>query len=727
MSQAAIIQLRLFQIHLTLKWVGAMRIDGALRSDFTYHSVMPMGIPRTLLLAFLIQCLPTWAGYGPTVRTLQPYQVVSPNGTWRLDVKPGNREGAGPALTTLTNATTGEIAWKTMLPYTFWQSCVNDDGTVGGYAYTKGAMGDSDPTKDSGNFLVTFLDAKGETMHLESTHQTPSSYGMGFPIPAHRADRLLLDGANNRMIMLMPGGLFRCYSMWSGTLQYAFEPDSKGDASGYGTTDKIRFIPQTRLMLLESNSGWGGDDTTVLSCIQLIDEGGRKLWAASQHKFLRDDKESPIPRYRILDEEPAADGENDKNADPFADNDPFAGTDPFAEPEASKESAEIPEFIGPPAPQQIATFAVYFGDSEEKAVFSILEADSEHNTGDYRVVEISREKWARPKEAPNEEEEEEEATPPVDFPIATARKLTEFQLRDADGKPLSNLSAVAIGPDDQVYAIDSKSGRVHAYDRDGKFLRVCDSANGHTIETGWRSAIAVDGKGDIFARISDGYGEGEVGDDPSAGHYLHFSPNGTLNEKPLEPPSDKFTENIVFQPRVDRLLFSGFEQGVGVKSGTKYANWGEPLTQRADGQWLDYIQDVACAPDGSIAVRDTSAGDIFGGFGNNFPRVPSHLPADTITIYKADGNPIRTIDFSRYAGLTEIAFDGKHIAATFTYNPPTPLVYVFTSDGTPVGAIRIAELGEKEYVDLRPFLVSGGKAILAVDLTSGMAFRYEMP
>ena len=168
-------------------------------------------------------------------------------------------------------------------------------------------------------------------------------------------------------------------------------------------------------------------------------------------------------------------------------------------------------------------------------------------------------------------------------------------------------------------------------------------------------------------------------------------------------------------------------QGVGVKSGNEYGNWGEPLTQRADGQWLDYIQDVACAPDGTIAVRDTSVGDTFGGFESTFPRVPSHLPADTITIYESDGDPIRTIDFSRFAGLSEIAFDGKHIAATFIYVPPTPLVYVFTSEGTPVGAIRIAELEKKEHINLRPFIVSGGKAILAIDLTSGMAFRYEMP
>ena len=93
------------------------------------------------------------------VPILQPYQVVSPDGTWVLDVKPGNREAAGPGATTLTHTKTGQIAWKRMLPYTFWQCCVNNDGVVGGYAYTKGVMGENDrprmPEISSFPFLIT--------------------------------------------------------------------------------------------------------------------------------------------------------------------------------------------------------------------------------------------------------------------------------------------------------------------------------------------------------------------------------------------------------------------------------------------------------------------------------------------------------------------------------------------------------------------------------------------
>ncbi len=94
----------------------------------------------------------------------------------------------------------------------------------------------------------------------------------------------------------------------------AFLPESKGDASGYQWLNEIRFIPDTELMLLESNSSRGNDTkTTTTSCIQLIDEGGRTLWAASQHKIFGADKEWPFPKFRILGTERLAE------EDPFAD------------------------------------------------------------------------------------------------------------------------------------------------------------------------------------------------------------------------------------------------------------------------------------------------------------------------------------------------------------------------------------------------------------------------
>ncbi len=675
---------------------------------------------RLLVLGLLAVLSPiSPAGYPPMVPTLQPYRVSSPQGTWQLDVKPCNREGAGPATTTLTNSATGEIAWKRMLPYTFWQCCVNEAGVVGGYAYTKGVMGKRDPDQDAGHFVISFLDVGGVSMHEERTHRPPSSVGMGYYVPAHWAHRLLLDANNDRMILLMPDGLFRSHSMRDGTLNAAFIPESQGDASGYEWPDKILFFQGNPLMLLESNSAWGNStETRSTSCIQLIDGAGRTLWATSRHRTYGADKEWPFPKFRILDPEPPV------VTDPFAEKPSTDQIDPFAESDPFAEEDEVPEPADPPSPAWIATFDAWFGDTEEKATFHILESEDDDQTPSYQVLEVSREKWTLPEERPAEED----PFPPVDFPRVGAKRIASFQLHSADGAPLSGLAAVTLGPESTIHALASDGGLVHIFGSEGKLLRTADPGQEHTIDTSHYSAcIAVDGKGEFFVRISDGYGDEEDERDSHAGHYLRFSADGKRTTKVLVPPSDEFSGHLVSQPHVDKLIFFGYGNEVAVSNRDPYGSRAATLSHRKDGQWLEHILDVACAPNGLIAVRDSSQGDTSGGFTTPFPRLPNHLPAETITIYEADGDPVRTIDFSRFAGLSRIAFDGKRIAATFPHNPPTPLVYLFDSEGTPLGAIRIEELADQEQVNLQPFIVSEGTEIMAIDKASGRVFRFRMP
>ena len=687
-----------------------------------------------LLLAFLITgflaffSLPAAAGYPPMVPTLQPYRVVSPQGKWRLDVTPSNRQGAGPALTTLTNITTAEVVWKRMLPYTFWQCCVNDEGIVGGFAYTKGPLGEGSYDKDPGEYVLSFFDAQGLLMHEERSKRYGSSVGMGYYMPTHCAYRLLLDSENDRMILLMQDGQFRFHSMRDGTLLSAFQPEQKGDAFGYLSPDEIRFIPGTQFILLESNGAWGNDtETTSSSCVQLIDEDGRTVWAASQRKIYGPEKKWPFPKYLILDhvlpmqeEEPM---QEEGNADPFDNDgavvDPFAAVDPFT------DTDEAPELAGPPTPTPVATFAVYVGDSEEKVVFRISDASINHGASDYRVAEVSREKYTLP---PQQQEMDEDPKPPADFPKVEAKQLTKFPLKKADGSPMTGIAAVALGPEEKIHALPIDNGIIHVFDRDGKFLHVCDPGEQQPVKIHhFDTSIAVDNKGEVFARFTDWYNSSEDGKNSHDGLYVRFSVDGKRNLERLTPPSAENSGSVLVQPMTNNLIFYGFGHEVAVIRRDQYGTPAATLTQRADVQWLDFIRDVACAPDGTIAVRDSSRGNKSGGFITPFPKLPGHLPAETITLYQADGTPIRTLDFNRYAALTQIAFDGNHILAISSYDPPTPIVYVFTADGKPVGSILIAEFAGKESVNLRAFIVSEGKEILAVDLVSGMVYRYEMP
>ncbi|MCX6874645.1 MAG: hypothetical protein NTW21_12690 [Verrucomicrobia bacterium] len=89
---------------------------------------------------------------------------------------------------------------------------------------------------------------------------------------------------------------------------------------------------------------------------------------------------------------------------------------------------------------------------------------------------------------------------------------------------------------------------------------------------------------------------------------------------------------------------------------------------------------------------------------------------------------MRTIDCTVVgAGLSEIAFDGTHLVATGDFDPFSPCAYVLKATGDVVGAIRIEGLIGKESLDLVPFIVDNGSAILIIGRVSAKALRDAMP
>lgn len=691
---------------------------------FMEMNVIPSRLREALVLALsLISAGSLQAGYPPYVPTLQPYQVASPDGTYVLEVKPTSRHGSGPGATTLTNRKTGEVVWKSELPFTFWQACVNDKGIVGGYAYSKGPMGDELLSSDVGNFFVRILDEKGGVVYEETTRRGSSFGGYSGYIPPPCANQLLFNAENDRMILPMLGNSFRSYRLSSGELLSSVSPASEK----YSGSDGIRFIPGTPLLLLQDHIGYlSGEEETIGSRFCVMDERGDLVWSLDRVSTLPKDENRKMPIYRIL-----SIGLAGPPADPFAASpiDPSAGQsdDPFAEPDPAKPQPPAPEKpVAPPPPKPVATFDLYQDDSGERVSYQVLKQESEDESErkiSWSVAEVKRVKSAAP--AP-----EEEVGPPKNFPELKSPKLGEFQLLRPDNQPLVGLSAFALGPDDKIHALDSKTGEVLVFDRNGKFHHLCKPGKDHPVETGWYGAsLTVDHQGEVFVKLGDRQtaDQESAKPNPEKGRFLHFTADGAFQEvMPASSPAND-SQKWYAHPKSGDFIITDYTPIVRLVRRDSCMSQVVSLTHRPDGQWLDSIDDVAFAPDGTIAVLDSSQGDSSGGFTTFFSRMPSKLPTETINLFQADGTPIRTIAPMVGGKLTDVDFDGANLVGTWTYDPPNPYVYVFKATGEVVGKIPIDALIEKKGVDPRAFIVGKGTEILVLDCKSGRGFRYAMP
>lgn len=497
----------------------------SLLANLIPHNLLSM--PKRRLLAFLlmllahglpiITCLPASAGYPPMVPLLQPFQVVSSEGTWQLDVKPSNREGSGAALTTLTNKKTGIVAWKQMLPYTFWQCCVNEKGIVGGYAYTKGVMGEGqwEESKEPGEFLICFLNVEGSTIHQETSRRNPSSIGMGYYQPTHCAHRLLLDAENDRMIVQMNSGAIRSYNLESGTIISVFTPKV--------WPDEIRFIPKTSFMLLLNNSAWStGNEKGIYqseskSNIQLIDNQGRNLWEVKHNQTFGAEYEGPYPEFRILD--PSPEPKQEVDPDPFAPHNPIDEADPFAEVKSKPKDEKPPEIVAPEL-SETASFEVYLGNTGEKVTVQILTGEDSERNDLYKIVEKSRKKWTIPVEIQNPDAD----TPPVDFPTVESPLQSSFQLKRQDGGALKEIASVAIGPNETIHTLDPSGHQVRVFDRNGILTYSCNFGKKYAVS----DALAVNDQGEVFVEISQELHPAADMLESLVGRSLRFSSKGIL-------------------------------------------------------------------------------------------------------------------------------------------------------------------------------------------------------
>jgi hypothetical protein len=148
-----------------------------------------------VLLVLLLTATPVGAQYG-RADDLQPKTYTSPSGEFVLSVDPSQRSGAGKALYALKR--NGTVVWSAEHPFTLWDAVLADDGTTGGYAYSRGYNYDGG-ARGQGDFVVAILDTGGKLRLAERTAREASRFLHRMPDP--QADGLFIDAHNDRLVV----------------------------------------------------------------------------------------------------------------------------------------------------------------------------------------------------------------------------------------------------------------------------------------------------------------------------------------------------------------------------------------------------------------------------------------------------------------------------------------------------------------------------------------------
>lgn len=205
-----------------------------------------------------------------------------------------------------------------------------------------------------------------------------------------------------------------------------------------------------------------------------------------------------------------------------------------------------------------------------------------------------------------------------------------------DADDLGEVAELALGPGGRIYAVDSRTARVHVFDQAGVRVAVFRPASGD-IPSGERvahMAVASDRSVWLHARGSMG-----------GGTYVGLADDGArLEPKPCR--LDSITETWLFQPQGQSRWALGYRTIWLVNQKDEVVR---TLTHRPSGAWLGDVNDGAVAPNGSLAVITSPRG------------VGMRGPVD-LNIFAADGSPRTTMRLpDKYVGM-RIAFNGRWVA-----------------------------------------------------------------
>ncbi len=246
----------------------------------------------------------------------------------------------------------------------------------------------------------------------------------------------------------------------------------------------------------------------------------------------------------------------------------------------------------------------------------------------------------------------------------------------------------------QIYAAVGRTGAVHVFAADGRWLRVCVPGTGDVPGELYHPQLTVSDSGDVYLGLDDLGG---------SRRSLHFAFDGKrvgIEESNLDHISEKWYA----QPGTRRRWVLGYQKlylidGTGVVLRT--------IMRRADGCWLEYPKCASVAADGSIAVASGGRG-----------RLDEHVIA--VDVYSPLGEPIRTFTMPPTDDWSDphIAYDGRRVVVV-----RGRAIVLFDVAGKALGLFTPLQ-GQGTW--WTPFLPRESRGLLLFDGRKTL-YRFELP
>jgi sugar lactone lactonase YvrE len=254
---------------------------------------------------------------------------------------------------------------------------------------------------------------------------------------------------------------------------------------------------------------------------------------------------------------------------------------------------------------------------------------------------------------------------------------------------LGEIAGVEIDRAGRIYAVDERTGSVHVFDPQGRWLRVClpkpTDFEGRCIFP----QVTVSDEGHVYFNIG-GTASRRIGD------FLHFSDHG--DRVGVERLAlDDISQEMYLQPGTGHRWVVGYHKVFLVDRAGKVL---KTIERCPDGRWLELPRAAAVSPDGSLAV----------------------IARGAVHFYAATGEPIRTVPLPDplKGTFASIAYDGNRVAIV-----EDKVVTLLDSSGRPQQRFSPVEQGDEPPAG-PPFLAAGGRELLLFD-GQRTIIRYELP